>query len=127
MIIDLAKIDESAWVPYEGDVELLVRPLSSSKQDEFDKAATADKIEFVGGRRVTVKKRDEEKYEELLRDWIVEDWKGFVDPEKNPIPCTKEVKIQILDHMHKLRRFALDAALDLHAIKQEQQDLNSSD
>lgn len=127
MIIDLEKMDDSAWVAYKGDVELLIRPLSSSKQEEFKAAATRKHVESIGGRRVTVDKIDDQKYEELLRDWIVEDWKGFMDKKKNAIVCTKEVKLKILDHMHDMRRFAIDVALDLDSVKQELQGQDSQD
>lgn len=125
MKIDLSKLDDSAWVKYEGGVELKIRPLSASKQEALKNKASSNQIEFVNGRRVTVQKLNDREYEELLRDWIIEDWRGIVDQGDEPIPCTLEMKMPILDHLHKMRAFALDAALDLQSIKQKDQAENS--
>ena len=121
MKIDLNSLNESAWAQYRPGVRLKVRPLSSSKREEFEKLATSNRIEFVNGRRQTVKEPDQEKMEELIRDWIVEDWEGLVDQDDNAIPCTKEMKVLILDYHHNMRMFALDTAMDLEDLKEKQQ------
>lgn len=114
MKLDISKLEESAWVEYRDGMEILVRPLPASKRDEFERQAAVYRVDKI--RNVRIKEIDELKQEELLRDYMIEDWRGIVDQNDNPIPCTKENKLLILDHLHELRGFVLKAALDLQGM-----------
>lgn len=124
MKIDLNNMEKSVWVEMQPGVEFLIRPLSASKRSELEEQASKERMELVQGRRQKVRKVDDQKFEELMRDWIVEDWKGLNDQDNKAIPCTTELKMTILDYFHSLRTSALNAAMDLQAIKMDQEDDN---
>ena len=125
MIIDLQKIDEAAWCEFQDGVDLLIRPLSSSKRNELEKKATVSILKFEKGRRQQISELDPDKMESLIIAWIIKDWRGIVDPSKNKIPCTDENKSLVFDYLHDMRRFAIEAATSLHDTDEALRDADS--
>lgn len=121
MKINLEAISEGVWVEWKDGVEVKIRPLSSSKTVGFQKAATKKEFEFVNGRRTVTKKIDDEKFNDSLQDWLVEDWRGLYDQNDKPIPCNAETKKAILDYVHEFRLFVVMAGQELEQYRQDQQ------
>lgn len=116
MKINLSELNESMWVNYKGDVWLEIRPLPASKNKELEKECTdADG------------KIDRGKLNEVLPDYVIKSWKGLLDQDDQPIPCTLEMKIAITDHFHNIRLWALNTAINLAEVKQEEQKKKASD
>lgn len=110
MKINLKELDSSTWVDYQGDIKLKIRPLSVSKNKELEKECTGSDGKI-----------DPDALNKKLPDYIIEDWEGFIDQDDQPIPCTLEMKVAILNHFHDLRLWALKTATNLFKVKQEQQ------
>jgi len=119
MKIDLSRLDDPAWVEWKDGVEILVRPLPVSKTNELRKRATPKKFEFANGVRVPGQP-DNDKYNDLLQEWLVKDWRGILDRDGNEVPCTPENIKAILDHFHELRLFVVMAGRDLETYRQQQ-------
>lgn len=122
MKINLENLDEAVWVEWKNGVKVKIRPLPTSKTVELQKLATSTTFEFINGRRTTVKKVDDEKFNDLLQEHIIEDWKGFKDQDGNDIPCTPKTKTAIMDYLHEFRLFVVMAGNELEQYRQEQQE-----
>ena len=125
MKINIDDISNGVWVDYQEGATLKIRPLPASKQEELKKEASHDVLKIERGERIITQKLDGFKYEQLLRDWMIEEWKGIVDRNDKPIPCSPKMKFIILDYDHDMRAFVLDTALKIAAIKRSQQEQNS--
>jgi len=125
MIIDITKLEDAQWVEYREGFDLLIRPLSSSKRSEIEKKATTLVTKFVKGRRQQVSELDSDKMEELLLDWIIKDWRGLVNPDKNKIACDLATKLLIFDYFHDMRRFAIEEATTIHEKIKEKEENDS--
>jgi hypothetical protein len=94
---------EGIWSPYGPDpteVEVAkgikregfkVRPLAPKNMQHFRKISTKKKWR----NNQQIEESDDEQYNELLYDYLIEDWEGvYLDEEKTqPAPCTLENKL----------------------------------
>lgn len=122
MKIDLEKMDDAVWVEWKDGIEVKLRPLPVSKTVEMQKKATKKKVEFEAGRKKIVEVIDNEKFNELLQEHLIEDWRGFFDQNDQPIPCNAETKKAILDYLHELRLFIVMAGGEINEYKQEKKE-----
>jgi len=86
-------IDESN--PAEGSVTL--RMPTTPERRAMDKATTVKEISFEKGVRYVDTVIDQEKKDRMFWDTIIVEWDGHVDAKGKPIPCTKEMKIQLME------------------------------
>jgi len=118
MKINLETMGEGVWVEWKDGVRVKLRPLATSKTVELRKAATKKTFEFLNGRRNVVEETDDEQFNDLLQEHLIEDWDGFYDQNDKPVPCNAETKKAILDYFHEFRLFAVTAGQELEQYRQ---------
>jgi len=121
MKINFDAIGEGVWVEWKDGVRVKIRPLPVSKTTELQKKATTKKMEFVAGRRQVVETVDDEQFNDLLQEWLLEDWSGWDDQNDEPIPCNPKTIKAILDYFHEFRLFVVMTGGELEDHRQEQQ------
>lgn len=90
-----AKI-EGKWFTFAGDVEFKVRPLLGTVLRELSSASrTGRMVADRNGRMVA--QVDDEKYNDLLTDYLLEDWRGVVDEAGAAVPVNLENRKALLD------------------------------
>lgn len=104
--INVDNIGDSRWCEFQPNVDFKIRPLSVSKRSQLERAATTRK----NGRDEI----DSDKLERLLRNHVIEDWRGVVDQNDQPIPCDEKHRDLIMDNFHNLRRFCMDMSVSLY-------------
>lgn len=86
-------IDEAN--PAEGSITL--RLLDSKTMKEQRAASTKTRVEYHKGVRNVVTDVDEAVASGLFWDHIIVAWDGLVDEKGKPIPCTKDMKIKLMN------------------------------
>lgn len=101
--------EEGMWFEFEG-AKFKVRPLISSKiRDLRDKCVRKEISYDRAGKRITNEIVDDEKFESLLADYLLESWEGVGDDSGNPFEVNSENKKKIFDVV-ALRDFIWNAA-----------------
>ena len=88
---------EGRWFTYAADIELKIRPVLGTSIREIELSAQTGRKVVDPKTRKMVPEVDEKKREDLLTDYIIEDWKGVVDEENHPVPVTLENKKALLN------------------------------
>lgn len=112
--IKLAENSEGRWFEFMEGVSIKVRPLSGSVLKELRKSSSTVKMELNGRtrRREPVEILDEERLEENLIDYLIEDFKGIGDQAGNPLEVTESSKRLIANNL-TLRDFVWSSAQSL--------------
>jgi len=85
---------------YVEGVAFWIRPLTRSKIRELRKGCENTRLEPNPLTRSMepVVDLDNEKFEDVLCDYLIEKWEGIGDADGNPLPPTLENKKLVLDH-----------------------------
>jgi hypothetical protein len=123
MPLKLSKKDPAAkvegkWFTFAGDVEFKVRPLLGTILRELSNAARTGRMvaDPKSGRMVA--QVDDEKYNELLTDYLLEDWRGVVDEAGAALPVTLENRKALLD-MSAISDFVWERARALDILTEQ--------
>ena len=116
---------EGKWFKYSDGVEFKIRPLTGTVMRELRKTAVKINMELdpKTRRMIPVEDVNDEKLEEALADYILEDFKGVGDEAGNVFEPTLENKKLIMDQL-PLKDFIWAAAQSLDV--GEEQIKNSS-
>jgi len=88
---------DGRWFKFNSDIEFKVRPLLATTVREIETSAqTGRQIADPRNKRL-VPEIDEKKREDLLTDYLLEDWKGVIDEEDNQVPITLENKKALMN------------------------------
>lgn len=87
---------KSRWVKYGHGVEFLIRPINSDVTEQFRKRSETGNMITDPKTRRQVPELNNVLHEELLRNYIIEDWKGVLDQDNNDVPCTPDAKAEIM-------------------------------
>lgn len=85
--------------PAEGSVTL--RMPTTPERRAMDKATTVKEISFTNGVRYVDTAIDQEKKDRMFWETIIVEWDGHVDAKGKAIPCTKDMKIQLMEQCPK--------------------------
>jgi hypothetical protein len=77
---------EGKWCPYQDDFEIRIRPLFSNTIAELSEQARTGRMVRDPRTGKQVPEVDPAKLEELMTDYLVEDFKGLVDDQDPPQP-----------------------------------------
>ena len=113
---------------YQEGVAFWVRPVTGTiMRDIRKKCITGNTVEYNQRTRTmeTVEQVDDEKYDNLITDYIVEKWEGIGGGDGNPLPATPESKKLILDQA-ALGEFVWAAAKSLDTSGAEAKNLQTS-
>ena len=83
--------NEGVWRDYDKQNSAKIRPTTRQKYRELRKEAT---IKQKGFRQAVL---DDDLFDELLYDWMIEEWKGPKDRTGKPLPCTSENKMKVVN------------------------------
>jgi hypothetical protein len=75
---------------------ICVRVINMAKREEIRKATTKKRVEYKNGGRFEVLDFDEDKFSEMLWDYLIADWERLEDDAGIAIECTKENKIKLV-------------------------------
>jgi hypothetical protein len=94
--------DESVWCDYPGikDVSFKIRPLTTKTIENIKKPFIVKKLQMNSINRemeIIEIVSDEEAYNQAIIDYLIEDWKGVVDEDENPVECNTENKKEIMN------------------------------
>ena len=119
--INTKNSQEGKFFAYTKGVEFKIRPLTGQVLRELRKKVTTTRMEADPTTRkmVAVEDVDNDKLDELIADYMLEDWKGIGDEAGVPLPVCLESKKSILNQI-PLREFIWSAAQALD-IEQEQE------
>jgi hypothetical protein len=90
---------DGKWFTYQEGIEVKVRPLTGTVLRDLRKQATTSKmvLEQRSRRMVPEDTVDDEKFESVIAEYMVEDWRGIGDPDGNPLEVNIENKRLLLD------------------------------
>lgn len=108
-VIDQNQKQEPAWRTYDGDVEILINPLTRQDFRKLQKKALVKKRGF----RNQDPEVNEEYLDQSMYRQLVQDWKGIVDPAGTAIECTPEMVDLVMGQMNDLADWIADTALSL--------------
>ena len=87
--------------PPSVNLRFLIQPLTSTLLDEvrLNHTRTTSEIKLVEGRREVVKVEDADETAIALDliDHLVLDWEGLMGEDGEPLPCTRENKLALLE------------------------------
>jgi hypothetical protein len=113
---------EGRWYKYAEGVEFQIRPLTSQVLRDLRKSVTQTRMEVNPTTRVmvSVDHVDDDKYNDVLNDHLLMDWKGIGNEDGEPLECNLENKKLILNQI-PLRDFIWGAAqaLDIEADREK--------
>ena len=104
--------NESVWISYSNEAEFLIRPLTASSVEKIRKQFVKSKIGNKNGEVTIIEVVDDEKFNDALIDYIIEDWKGIGDEDGNDLDCNLENKKLVMD-ISEISEFILTAAKKL--------------
>src|SRR3990172_4163388 len=113
---------------YQDGVAFWIRPVTGTiMRDLRKKCITGNTVEFNPRSRTmeTVEQVDDEKYDRLITDYIIDKWEGIGGEDGNPLPVTVESKRLILDQA-VLSEFVWAAAKSLDTSGPEAKNLQTS-
>ncbi len=122
-IIDV-DLTEGVWKEYEDGVKIKIRPWTPAKYNELRKKHT--KYQRIMGQRV--EEVDEEALNNDMIDYIIEDWEGIGLANGEPAPCTREMKLKLVNNFVDIGVFIVRTAGELGeelAKKKEEERKNS--
>lgn len=113
-------LPEGRWFTYSEGVEFQVRPLTGEVLRRLRKQVTTTKMEVDPGSRrmVPVEKVNDEKLEEVMTDYLIQDFKGIGISSDRAMEVSLENKKLIMDQI-PLREFIWASAQSLD-VGQEQ-------
>lgn len=76
--------------------EICVRPVNAEKRSEIQKRTVKRKVEYKHGQRFEYVETDDDKFSEMLWDYVISDWTKLEDDDGKPIPCTTENKLFLM-------------------------------
>jgi hypothetical protein len=110
---------EGKWFTYATDIELKIRPILGTSIREIELSAQTGRQVVDPRTRKMVPEIDEKKRDELLTDYIIEDWRGVVDDDDKPVPVTLENKKALLN-LVQISDFVWESARSLDMIVERQ-------
>lgn len=123
MEFDVTNLNPGTWFPLgkdEKDGRICLRICDAESLRQIRKQTVKKKVEFkkVEGKPERFESADvnDDLQEELIWDYCIIDWEGILDKDKNPIPCTRENKIML---MNKSVTFAKIVSEGLSAIRDQ--------
>lgn len=105
---------EGKWFKYADGVEFKIRPLTGNVLREIRKPAVkvSMQVDPKTRRMIPIEDVDDDKFDEAVTDYILEDFKGVGDDNGNLFEPTLENKKLIMDQL-PLRDFIWSAAQSL--------------
>lgn len=102
--------------PADQDVRVKIRPITKSVIRKFSAKATISKSVREGGKMVQKEEIDNDIFEPLLQQHMVEDWEGFVVDDGAKLEVTQENVAAVMDQYLQFATWVNDEAFMLGEI-----------
>ena len=76
--------------------EICIRPVNAEKRAEIQKRTVKRKVEYKHGQRFEYVETDDDKFSEMLWDYVISDWTRLEDDDGKPIQCNTENKLFLM-------------------------------
>ncbi|MDD5353028.1 MAG: hypothetical protein PHS93_07715 [Candidatus Omnitrophica bacterium] len=97
MKLDLDNLNPGTWFDFpDGEGRICLKTLSFDEAMEISKATSKKKAEYKNNQRFAFDEIDEERQTEMTWDKTILSWEGLYSKDKKEIPCTKEMKINLM-------------------------------
>ena len=98
MRFDLDNLNPPAWFihPDDSEARLFLRSCPFAVMQDIRKQTTRLRVEYKRNVRHEFEEIDTDKQNQLMWDYMIVDWQG-IDNGDEPIPCTTENKIKLLE------------------------------
>ena len=101
MKLNLKDLNPGTWFKFdENDPEsgsICLRVLNAGKLAEIRDKTIKTQVEYRGTNRFEYQDMDNAARDRIIWDYCIVDWKGLTDDEDNPIECTTENKIKLMN------------------------------
>lgn len=121
---DLTNLNPGTWFTFgdpKDEAKVKIKVCSGNDFKVIQKATTTEKFETrrIDGRmeRVSIKKVDDDAQNDMIWDFCIADWEGFIDQTGKPILCTKENKLLLMGKSVKFSAFIADKISELREIE----------
>ncbi len=111
------KKEEAFWVDFEGDAEILIKPITPKQLRKIKKKCTTKK--FKRGRETEV--FDDERFTKILNKEVVLDWKNFTADGKE-VPFSPENLTLFMDKWTEFNLFVQDAGSNIRAYIEDEKE-----
>jgi hypothetical protein len=121
MKIDTGKLNPPVKFNFsedEGSGAIYLRVMSPGKLAEVRDETFITKVEYKLNNRFEYQDIDYEKRDRIIWDYCIERWEGLVDDDDNPIECTIENKLMLMNDSPGFAAF-VQTCLDKLNIDQE--------
>jgi hypothetical protein len=100
-------LNPGTWFDYgaDGKASVCIRICAGDDLKDLRKKTTTPKVEFKQGQRYSYDITNEDLYKDLLWDFCIVDWKGFVGKDGKAIPCTLENKSRLMGKSYEFSKF----------------------
>lgn len=111
VIFDLENLNPGIWIDYdeEGKAQVCIRICAGDDLKYIRKKTVKKKIEYKNGQRFEFEETNEDLFRELLWDFCIVDWKGFIGKDGKEIECTKENKLLLMGKSIEFAKFLGEA------------------
>ena len=121
MKIDMGKLNQSVKFSFSEDEDsgaIYLRVMSPGKLAQIRDETFITKVEYKGNNRFEYQDIDYEKRDRIIWDYCIDRWEGLVDDNDNPIECTLENKLMLMNDSPGFAAF-VQTCLDKLNIDQE--------
>jgi len=126
MIVDLEE-KPGEWFELADGGRMQLKALSTQGYKAIQKQVVQKKHDFVFNKMTRAMERidyteiNDELREELFWDTIIVAWENLFDGKGNPIPCTKENKVQLMARSTKFKNVVEECMRKLNSIQLERE------
>jgi hypothetical protein len=111
-VFDLSE-NPGVWFDMEGGGRVQLKTLAAEDLKAIRKQSAKKRVEYkrIEGKaeRFDVEDVDEDAQNQLFWDHVIMSWEKFFDSKGEPIPCTKENKVLLMQRSIKFARFVTEA------------------
>jgi hypothetical protein len=109
-----AESAEGKWFPYSDGIEIKIRPMTGQVMRDLRKSASTTKMEAdpLSRKLVAVDRIDEAKLEDILNEYLIEDFRGIGSDSETALEVNLDSKKLIMDQI-PLREFIWSCAQSL--------------
>ena len=101
MKFNLKDLNPGSWFYFdETDAEsgkICLRVLNAEKLAEIRDKTMQTKVEYRGDNRYEYSDIDHSGRDRIIWDYCIVDWQGLIDDDEQPIECTTENKIKLMN------------------------------
>ncbi len=120
MKFNLEELNPGTWFPFEGDARACVRACAGDDLREIRRQCVKRKVEYRNGQRLVYEEIDEDLQSQLLWDFCIIGWEGFVDQNGKDIPCNSEFKKILMGKSIKFSAFIGECMEKINALNKIQ-------